>query len=91
VDLQSLREAANLTTSSALHTFDCQSLIRRAYSQLALAIGSMMISLILLSMSNQVKSVAYGSSVALLAVAAIATCRYWATTRVLSEKLRPLR
>ena len=91
VDLQKLREAANITTNGALHAFDCKSLVRRAYYQLAAAIGGMLISLLLLSMSDEIRSWAYESSVILLVVAAIATLRFVVTSRVLNVKLRPSR
>ena len=91
IDFAKMREAANITTSNALHTFDCKSLIRRAYSQLALSIGSMATSLVLLAMNDEVWSVAFDATVVMLVVSAVATYRYGVTTRMLAEKLRPLR
>ena len=48
----------------------------------------MVTSLMLLSMSHQTKSMAFGASVMMLATAAFATFRYATTTRLLSEKLK---
>jgi hypothetical protein len=91
VDLKKLRETANLMTNSALQAFDCKSLIRQAYSQLAVAVCSMVTGLVLLSMNNDVHSLAFRATAATLMVSAVATYRYTMTTRVLQAKLRPQR
>jgi hypothetical protein len=89
LDLHKLREAANIISSSALHTFECKGLMRRAYSQLSFVIVSLTTSMVLLSMSRQPRSVAYQAALVLLVTAAVATCRFWGTTRQLNEKLKP--
>ncbi len=91
VDLEKLREAANMMTSSVLHASDCQTLVRRAYTQLAVAIVGMVTSLSLLTMCDEVRSFTYSATVALLIVSGVATYRYSAITQVLHEKLKPLR
>jgi hypothetical protein len=87
VDLAKLREAANLSTSTVLHVFECKSLIRRAYSELMIAGVSMVTCLVLITMSERVKSFAFLASVAMLGIASFATMRYAMTTRTLSDKL----
>jgi hypothetical protein len=86
VDLNKLREAANIMTSSALHTFECKGLVRRAYSQLSFVIVSLTTNLVLLSMTRQPRSVAYEAALVLLVTAAVATCRFWVTTSQLNQK-----
>jgi hypothetical protein len=88
VDLERLREAANLTSHHDLHRSDCNGLIYRAYYQLLLTIVCMVLSLVLVGLSKGPLSAAYFSSLALLGLSTFFAFRYTATTRVLTTKLR---
>ena len=89
VDLEKLREAANLTSSSDLHRSDCNSLIRRAYYHLVLSVFCMVLSLVLLGLSTGAFSKAHLSCIILLFMGANFTVRYTTTSKVLWSKMNP--
>ena len=80
-----MREAANLTATSALQTYEVQSTVRRAFSELVLAVSCMVTSLVLVTMSPRLFSVTYGCAVLTLVQAAFATWRYFRATEVLTK------
>lgn len=88
VDLERLREAANLNSTSDLHRSDCQGLIRRAYMDLFQAVACIALTGLLISMSRGFYSVAYLASVMLLSVAGLSTYRFASSTSILWLKLR---
>jgi hypothetical protein len=88
VDLEKLREAANLTSSSALHESDCKDLIQRAYLNFVLAAVCLGLCLLMMVMSTHAFSAGYASSLALLAVAVTATIRFSHSVRLLRRKMR---
>ncbi len=91
VDLVKLREAANLTSSNALHTSDCNDLVRRAYYQLLFATVCTALSLTFVYLSEHVFSVAHLLGCLLLIVATFTAFRYLATAKVLWQKTRALK
>jgi hypothetical protein len=79
-DLHRLREAANLSANSILHDYEFHNTTRKAYTDLAMAVVSMATSLVLVSLSHRVVSVAYGCALLTLAQAACSTWRFlWRT------------
>lgn len=88
VDLERLREAANITSTNDLHTSDCKGLVRRAYLDLLLATVCIALTGLLLSLSRGFYSLAYLASVMLLGVAALATFRFSTATKILWLKTR---
>jgi hypothetical protein len=84
-DLTRLREAANLTVTSDLKAHEFRSSVVKAYSDLIMAIVPMATSLVLVSLSDQLFSVAYGCAVLTLVQATLATRRFFRTTEVLNR------
>ena len=84
-DLRRLREAANLTATSALQAYDVESKVRRAFSELMMAVSCMATSLVLVKLSHQTVSIAYGCAVLTLLQAAFATWRYFKATEALTR------
>lgn len=88
VDLERLREAANITSHSDLHRSDCNGLIYKGYYHLLLTVVCMIISLVLVGLSKGAASPAYLSALALLGLSMVFAFRYVTTTRLLWSKLR---
>ena len=87
-DLERLREAANLTTSNALRTFDCKSLMLSSYTSLATAAVTIGLCLVLMSLSQRPFSVAYWAGVVMFLFAAVATRRFVVSTGILWRHTR---
>lgn len=89
VDFSQLREAARLTATSALDAFDRKRLIARGYSYVVLVVFGLFMSLILLTMTRHVDSLAFGASIGMLILAAAATYRHAAISSELACKSQP--
>jgi hypothetical protein len=88
VDFSQLREAARLTATSALDAFECKGLVARGYSCIVIAVFGLLMSLILLTMSRHVDSLAFGACIGMLILAAAATYRHATISSELSRKAR---
>ena len=82
-DLERLREAANLNTSHALRTFDCKNLVSSSYTSLAVAVVTIGLCLILMTLSRGPDSIAYWSGIVMFLLASVATCRFVVSTNML--------
>ncbi|MCA9152493.1 MAG: hypothetical protein KDA92_24490, partial [Planctomycetales bacterium] len=83
VDLEKLREAANITSYSALDVSARHTYVGRAYGDLALALACLANALVMLSLAKGPHTIAYLASIASLIVAGAATARFTRTTREL--------
>ena len=87
-DMQRLREAANLSMSGMLKSLDQKYLMRKAYAYLCVSAGFIAASMILLSMSPQISSVAYVASAISTGIAGLTAWKYTGVARRLADVVR---
>lgn len=90
-ELDKLREAANLTTSRALHTFDCRGLVRRGYTLLVLSFCLIAVSLGLLIVSDGTKTAPYILAIIVTLASFVSGWRYLVVSHLLTTKQRESR